>query len=58
MFNHKLVVYEYEGKSRKRFLWANVMVRSKDYRLLLLVPEKKQKNIYAFPLVNFVDVLN
>lgn len=58
MFNHKLVVYEYEGKSRKRFLWANVMVRSKDYRLLLLVPENKQKNIYAFPLVNFLDVMN
>lgn len=58
MFNHKLVVYEYEGKSRTRFLWANVMVRSKDYRLLLLVPENKHKNIYAFPLVNFVDVMN
>ncbi len=58
MFHQKLVVYEYEGKSRARFLWANVMVRSKDYRLLLLVPENKHKNIYAFPLVDFVDVMN
>ena len=58
MFNQKLVVYEYEGKSRTRFLWANVMVRSKDYRLLLLVPDNKHKNIYAFPLVNFVDIMN
>lgn len=58
MLNHKKVVYEYGGKSRARILWANVMVRSKDYRLLLLVPENKHKSIYAFPLVNFLDVMN
>lgn len=57
-YGYKWVFYEYEGKSRRRIIWANVMVRSKDYRLLLLVPENKQKNIYAFPLVNFLDVLN
>lgn len=57
LLNHKKVVYEYEGKSRTRILWANVMVASKDFRLLLLVPENKHKNIYAFPLVNFLDVM-
>lgn len=55
--NHKKIVYEYEGKKRTRIIWANVMVRSKDYRLLLLVPENKHRNIYAFPLVDFVDVI-
>lgn len=58
MLNHKKVVYEYEGKSRTRILWADVMVSSKDFRLLLLVPENKHQNIYAFPLVNFVDVMS
>lgn len=57
MFNLKMVVYEYKGKSRTRIIWANVMARNKDYRLLLLVPENKRKNIYAFPLINFVDVM-
>lgn len=57
MFNLKMVFYEYGGKSRVRMIWANVMARSKDYRLLLLVPENKRKNIYAFPLINFVDVM-
>lgn len=57
-FNHKIVVYEYEGKRRTAFTWANVMVRSKDYRLLLLMPEKKRQNVYAFPMVNFTDVIN
>lgn len=58
MFNHKRAVYEYEGKKRTRILWANVMVHSKDFRLLLLVPENKPQSIYAFPLVNFVDVMS
>ncbi len=57
-YGHKWVFYEYEGKSRRRIIWANVMVRSKDHRLLLLVPENKHQKIYAFPLVNFVDVMN
>ncbi|MDE6530614.1 MAG: hypothetical protein K2K96_07550 [Lachnospiraceae bacterium] len=56
--SYKTVVYEYEGKSRIRIIWADVMIRRKDHRLLLLVPENKHKNIYAFPLVNFVDVMN
>ncbi|MCM1494548.1 MAG: hypothetical protein NC089_01955 [Bacteroides sp.] len=58
LLNRKMAVYEYEGKSRTSMLWANVMVRSKDFRLLLLVVEKKHKSIYAFPLVNFIDVMN
>ncbi len=57
LLNHKKAVYEYEGKRRTRMLWGNVMVKSKDFRLLLLVPENKHKNIYAFPLVNFLDVV-
>ncbi|MCM1288716.1 MAG: hypothetical protein NC240_10435 [Clostridium sp.] len=58
LLNHKKAVYEYEGKKRSRILWANVMVNSKDFRLLLLVPENKHKNLYAFPLVNFTDIIN
>lgn len=58
MFNQKVVVYEYEGKRKTAFTWANVMVRSKDYRLLLLMPEKKRQDIYGFPMVNFTDVIN
>lgn len=58
MFNRKIVVYEYEGKRRTEFTWANAMVKIKDYRLLLLVPEQKRQNIYAFPLVNFTDIIN
>lgn len=58
MLNHKRAFYEYEGKRRTRLLWANVMVKSKDYRLLLLVPGNKQKHIYAFPFVNFMDVVS
>lgn len=57
MLNHKKVVYEYEGKRRTRMLWANVMIKSKDYRLLLLAPEHKPNHIYAFPFVNFKDVV-
>lgn len=58
MFNRKIVVYEYEGKRRTEFTWANAMVKGKDYRLLLLVPEKKRQNFYAFPMVNFTDIIN
>lgn len=59
LLNHKKIAYEYEGKKRTRIIWANVMVRSKDCRLLLLapMPENKHRNIYAFPLVDFVDVI-
>ncbi len=58
MLNHKRAVYEYEGKRRTRLLWANVMVKSKDLRLLLLVPDNKQTHIYAFPFVNFKDIVS
>lgn len=57
LLNHKKIEYDFEGKKRTRIIWANVMIRSKDYRLLLLVPENKRRNIYAFPLVDFVDVI-
>lgn len=57
MLNQR-AVYEYEGNRRTRLLWANVMVKSKDYRLLLCMPDNKQKHIYAFPFVNFMDVVS
>lgn len=57
LLNHKKIEYDFEEKKRTRIIWANVMVRSKDYRLLLLVPENKHRIIYAFPLVDFVDVI-
>ena len=58
ILNHKRADYEYEGERRTRLLWANVMVKSKDYRLLLLVSVNKPKHIYAFPFVNFTDVVS
>lgn len=58
MLNHKQAVYEYEGKKRTRQLWADTMVRNKDNRLFLLIPEKKPKRMYAFPFVEFLDIIN
>lgn len=58
LLNHKKAVYEYKGKRRSRLLWAHVMVRSRDFRLLVLVPKNRPKHIYAFPFVNFVDVVS
>ena len=56
MLNHKKAIYEYKGKKQSRLLWADIMVKMKDFRLLVLVPKNKPKHIYAFALVNFLDV--
>ena len=58
MLNHKKAIYEYKGKKQSRLLWADIMVKMKDFRLLVLVPKNKPKHIYAFALVNFRDVLS
>lgn len=54
--NRKKAIYEYEEKKRSRLLWADIMVKAGDFRLLVLVPKNKPKHIYAFALVNFLDV--